>query len=609
MEEFNLSRFLITGYINSNTPLCVIEDIASAHGVNFETTINSDFNTKYELIKTIINTKTKCVNLTKLTHEDYKYIARFVNKNTDWNKKSLIKSFNFLVKFIKDEKIESNFTIGNQDNYNIYNINSCVLYKFCMINNIQTRFETTVQEMEYKLKMLFLDHSILSCMIRDNIDKLDKSSMVNIIPYEKTVECGKCEINHYPENNYKLDSIIDKYKYLSRKIELQERFISFDKCETIILSMINCGINLSYSKYPLIDYRNIMKVGISNFIPEDKWFRYWYGENPELFDISKTFCPLVPIKYYNSSELFDMAMNEGFSRKDCTDASSCYELLQIAKIGNNFYDSRRPGIKSDTTSILMIYINDIPKEELFFYGVDGVDLEAITIDELIDLFTHNNDFTDPFDPHEIIDIRCIRKLKYFLSKDLQFHNDTTIKKQKLLNIIISLELRLNQTDKYTSMFINFHIKSIESEKEKHVKLLTILLELGMYLRGWDGSGEYPMNGVKLTGKLIDNNSENIWNHTFLYEEESDKLEEFGKLVYNLPLIYYKSGKYIRSFSKEHGLTIKDRINIFKEGSNSTNINSCTKMSSNWIIWSSYKYLTLMGSIPDFKIYNLKYIEE
>ena len=75
-----LSRLLITGKIDINTPICVILEIADAHGINYD--INEINNEEYmiDLINYINSTDTLSIKFPIINLKDYEFLARFINK-------------------------------------------------------------------------------------------------------------------------------------------------------------------------------------------------------------------------------------------------------------------------------------------------------------------------------------------------------------------------------------------------------------------------------------------------------------------------------------------------------------------------------------------------
>src|SRR5438552_2922163 len=111
-----LSRLLVTGNIDFDTPLCIISEIADAHGINYD--INEFDNKKYikELIDIIYSTEIIFIKFPIEIINDWEYLARFINKSVLWQQNLLIKAYEYLSSFMISsdliEKIPVNFIIG-----------------------------------------------------------------------------------------------------------------------------------------------------------------------------------------------------------------------------------------------------------------------------------------------------------------------------------------------------------------------------------------------------------------------------------------------------------------------------------------------------------------
>ena len=87
-----LSRLLITGGITGDVPLCIISEIADAHGINYNF---EEFNNK-KYVKSIIETINNEDNVSHVKFpitnlNDWECLARFINKSTSWPQNTLLK--------------------------------------------------------------------------------------------------------------------------------------------------------------------------------------------------------------------------------------------------------------------------------------------------------------------------------------------------------------------------------------------------------------------------------------------------------------------------------------------------------------------------------------
>ena len=592
MRNYILTRVNITGALDLNTPKCVFNEILSSCGLFLDIEISNSVSIKTQVISAINSHQFKSVDLDNLEPSDFKYISRFVNPScSNWNKRNLIKAFNFLINPLTSDEVEySQLTNDHPTGYN-----ACMLYRMCRDKKLTVKFETTELEMVNFLKMLDLDHDFLKFKLQEKLKSgISKAEMINLIG-AVTLDL-ESDISGYPMIEH--PQIADEYSKLTNKIHIYELLPGDTSAQAIILGALNYEMNLSWSRNPEIEYSRLKNC--KAYTPYDPWFRHWYAKNPELFNVMSNFCPALPSKFYKNDELYEMAISQGFL--ETVDPADCYELLQIAKVSNNFYATIRPGLLSNIMPISLESINELPANEYVFYGIDGMSLDAIKFKDLTEWFRETKNFSNPFNPQEIISNNAIRKLKIIIKNNLPLC-------EELLKIILEIEVNQSTNDKNTDRLIELYSQESPETQIKYVKIFKILLELGMYLRGWDGSGEYPLSGKVLSGKDRKKNFADIWWATITFNDECENLGSVGTLINNLPLLYYKSGTYVRSMNSEIGLTIGDRIKIFTEGSKTGSPSSCTKVTSNWIVWTSYKYLTLLGRPPDFDISALEYIDE
>ena len=191
---YTLSRKLITGDINMNTPVVVLEEICESHGIGFE---DEDISVE-DYLDAIEDTEIYRVSFNN-KHKSSSLIARFINKDCSWNMNSLKKAFNFLIKFCdeysKEEIINlipNDPTFGQQTMDNIYSINYCVCYKICNLFGIELYSSSTKDDLEMAIRLLKYKEESL----RNYVYKMDKSQLVNSIINFSKKESENINNNH-----------------------------------------------------------------------------------------------------------------------------------------------------------------------------------------------------------------------------------------------------------------------------------------------------------------------------------------------------------------------------------------------------------------------------
>src|SRR3972149_10787818 len=258
-----LSRLSIIGYIYEHTPMCVLTEIADAHGIKYDNTHHERPNFAHHLIESIHQTPIPTVGEIT-TKAEWQYVARFVNKHSQWLQSKLIQTYNFRIDFMsKDDplpKIPINFTIGSQTPSNINNINACILYKTCVYHRLNITSRTTINQMAYAIKMLRENIESVVRRAKIFVDRDAKRiDLINVLmlshheiqdPESDVVES---EINYFisPDASVSYDMLHVLHTSLHDTKTLQQRIepISHEGC--IALAAINYGLDISRTREPL----------------------------------------------------------------------------------------------------------------------------------------------------------------------------------------------------------------------------------------------------------------------------------------------------------------------------------------------------------------------
>lgn len=626
-----LSRLLITEHINENTPICVLIEIADAHGITYDQKDIGNPNFSYHLMEAIHHTHVPVVGEQMLLPElkdktEWRYVARFVNKHSQWPQSKLIEAYNFLIGFMDKEdplnKIPLGFKFGSQTPENIKSINACVLYKICAGNRLNTHSRTTINQMAYAVRMLRESVESLIRRSRQFIDHdANRIDLINVLMLSQhEIQDPDPPIINDDTNYQIIPKTVSSYEMLDHLHitlnnigELQKKIEPSTEYGSTALAAINYGLDISKASNSNREYKILKLTGRHDYVPGDNWMRYWYQRNPDIFDLTIMFNPLFPSIYYDSNRLTEMVRSEGYTDREIA-VSSHYELMQIAHITETFYMGEMPNMKSEETYIDLDHVDDVPYGELFCYGQKEGPLYPISIRELIGLFSNNQNFTNPFAKNAVFNSTSINKLKLLIQKPTgplstkRLTPETIEARNRLFDIIVNLELLTKITDEPTKQLGFTYRNSSPDTKNKILTTLTTLLHVGMYMRGWKGPGEnYPVIQAPVS---VDRQGEvfvNVARTIGKYEKLCRSLGRIGLQINNLPLVKYCDGHYQISTTKNDGITVGDRISIIKDGEDTSNISSCIRLSSNWICSSAHKYLIGIGQSPPFDIFNLRYI--
>jgi len=624
--NIQLSRLAITGPIYEYTPICVLVEIADAHGIKYAQKDYDSPDFSNHLYDTIYKTPVHRIGEIN-DHKSWQNIARFVNKHSQWTQPKLIQAYNFLLEFMTPNssdllsKIPHKFSIGLQTPLNPISINACILYKICIANGIHVNPRTNLNQMAYAVKLL-----------RDNPDAILRKAKLFIERDAKRIDLinvlmlSSDEIKDPNESNTDTIQVYNclpktvashtmlerLYQSLTDTRTLQAKIDPSTENGAIALAAINYGIDISRSINAIREYKVLKLAERSNYLPIDPWMSYWYELNPTIFDLSYTFNPLFPIKFYDPINLEIMVRNSGYTNAEIANDRP-YELLQLASVSETFYQGPMPNMKGKTTPIDLDNIDDVKYGQLICFGQLDYTLQPITISELSDLFDNNQNFTNPFNNNSVFTSTAINKLKLILSSTQGpvltkiLPQESVEARSELLGIINRIELIVRNTDPLTREFGLIYKNSNRKTKEHIQLILKKLLDIGMYMRGWKGNGEYPVIIAPVPADREIEVAVNITNSISEFEKLCTDLGKIGTQICNLPLVIYKDGEYQLSRRENEGITIKNRINIVKEGEKSTNISSCIRLSSNYISSSAHKYITFLGLPSPFDIFNLRHI--
>jgi hypothetical protein len=605
-----LSRLLITGPLNIETPFCVVKEVADAHGIKYDGLEMNPMRLQSELLLSIETTKIQ--KITSTEGNGVRDIARFINKYTPWPLSKLLLAFNFLNKFIEIDNplkiIPTNFKVGLQTPDNPESINSSVLFKICKYHGIKLTTETSIEDMFNVVNMLREPNELLFDKVKNIIvGGIGNPNLVNILINfggENLEKNNNVEIAHNMLEN--VHRTLTDIRYLQNNINPS------NNQGAIALAAINYNIDISKSSCPINEYKKLKLLGRTDYKPIDKWMQRWFIKNPIIFDLTVSFNPLFPQSYYNPNDLINMTLNSGYKNEDIIE-NSHYELLQMAHVEETFYYGEMPNLKTKETPISLTNIDDIPYGQLLSYGSCETSMNPISIEELIELFTNNENFSNPFSTITNISSLAINKLKLMSQSHIghipgiKLSEETISFRKTLHSTILSIENNFRFKDESTRQLVSSYRNSDPETKTLIHNTLVNLLNVGMYMRGWNGTDDYPIVTAYVP---IERNAEialNVTNAINEYETLTRRLGKIGLQINNLPLVLYKDKEYHVSNSSKEGLTINERIKIVKEGDKTSNTSSCIRLSSNWICSSAHKYLTALNFPSPFDIFYLRHI--
>lgn len=648
-SRVSLSRLAITGAVDSSTPSVVLTEIADAHSISWEKNRMTEPRYLAKLINTI---NTKVVNMVKEPYDmnDYKLIARFVNRNHQWKKGSLQAAFNLLLEYTDINKLSEahlGFKFGPQTPENPDSLNACILYGICKVNRIDTRFDSSIDEMASNIEMLFslrdqgVHHSIRTVIHEAMLyGQCEGYQLVNILSqidpdrsiHIMNLKSQSNDTNHIASNIETTREIrithtdlrLAASEIATRNIRTRPR----THVEAVAMAALYYKMDISKVSNPLAEYQELCRTP---YLPIDRELARRlqvankYPDSTENPHLDQVFNPEIPSNMYDDNDLIAMCLEEGYQNDDIREEGA-YTLLQTSYLTPTFLHGKQGNIENNENTMLDA-INDvimpdgtIEEEGLEYnnvivYGIRGNLMRAYSYGELTDVFRNYKRFQRPDGNAETFDDIVIQKLYTLCHKDQRTDESDMCFRERLAlgEEIDRVRLYLQTNQAQVHDFVNRYEQYGPNEQGQIENFLTELLHCGMYMRSWSGEGPYPLSSVDTQTERDEQPVIDMRVTASIIQLEStieslNQLDGLGDLIKELPLIFYhqRSGELLPSTNEEEGLTIVERINIVKGGEDGS-LQSCIRMSSNRFCASAYFYMNLLRMDAPFNISDMAHI--
>lgn len=589
MISANLTRKYYCS-LSEDIPLCVIEEIVKETGKFVE---HDSLDHLLELYDEISVDRGEY---------DVEKVARFLNPELDpkqWRWESLTRAATFFIECASHpEMIPINFETGFQTNQKPHRVNLFMLYLLCCTLGLPTNFETTPEELERLVKLHRSTDYQLGRQITRTLKLIGRSHIVATLASNKIAlpeddfTTWDYDLNHYPYHNFVLDDA--KFEvFLGQLARSTEPIEPENNIAAVILGAVRYHLDLSYCKDPLLEYFLLENHGIEAYIPDDSWCKFWYQKNPRLFDVRQTYNPWFPKSFYLYNHFGENILaNETCEITKETIHSTLRELSQT----DNIQVGLVPGLLGEKSAI---YLEDLSttNDEVLSISIwrNGTCKNyGITKQEFHDYLLCRNDFVSPFDSNVVLHPRIIHKYCQMMD-DPQL----TIQVERIYALINSSTAALEK--------LAHHYQHAEEEVRNQVSLATsTLLDLAMYMRGWNGIDEYPISlaitPTEFFEQLLCNVTDTIQKLETICCTIPHELN-----ILHLPLVCYRDKNYVMSTNELDGITIKERLDIVKGGENIDNEASCIRITSNWFASSSIRIMEQLGIKPPFHIGDLRYV--
>ena len=322
--------------------------------------------------------------------------------------------------------------------------------------------------------------------------------------------------------------------------------------------------------------------------------------------MNQQFRPHFPSVIYDKDELKKYCVQAGYTEIEIANQRPI-ELLHEGYVTENFYLGWQDSLTTNQT----FNFNSMDEKTNYDYicfGVANEKLRPYIFEELIDIFGDSKRFINTV-TGENYSPRVINKLKLLANREQD--DDESISsyqmRRKLGETINFIDLLNQDSSQIISKFARRY-EDANSTIQKIVQdALAKLLAAAMYMRGWDGVKPYPIKehqtlalendeirmATQITDSLID------------FEVLSKQTPEYLS-VQTLPLMIYRQDAFSISQETSEGLTIGDRIEIIRHGFNG-GVQSCIRLSSNYLLTSVYYYMKYLNLDPKFEIQQIDHI--
>jgi len=606
LSRLKIINHKLTSY--EKVPLCVLKEIADTTGIIYQ----EDKLISQKYVKELFHSISKneiyhSVSLTgPWTSSELRYIARFINPNihVKWSVESLTKAFKFLITF---QFQDVNFAIGSQTSIHPHNVNYCLLYRYCLDNNISCSLATEPIMLERMVKLSLSSSTTILTMAQNIVRRMDNQQLISMI-ISSNVDPFLCN-HHNDHDTFSHDSILSVCNKFASNEELRKAIIPVTSSEAIWLAATIYRIDITKAIIPIEEYKNIQSSQGKEYVPSDSIMLNLYALNKNLIDLNKTWNPIIPDKCYGSDLLSHLVQEEGHIVNG-TDSlfNNQREKLELSFIDDTWYYGKYPNIINKETPFTYDIVEEIKSDSILCYGSRSESMTAFTVEEIYQLFKNNMNFVNPFNkPH------CYSNLSMEKLKRICYNNQSREIYYNLLCIIKSIEFNMNETNDRIKRLHSYYNSSNISQRKLIEDCFMKLFYLTMYMRAWNGRSKiYPIErSIILDQDNIDrlvtisiNDFEDSANKLSLHDESNDNI------ILSLPLIKWNADtkEYISSTSIDEGLTIGDRLKIVRnEENNKVNPNSCIRLSSNWFASSVHRYMSILGMKELFDITKLKII--
>ena len=572
MKKINISLLDIAGSIDENTPLVVLEEICNAHNIAFID------------IQPDLYVEKFAINVPFLTIEDRVNASKLINGVVLWGDAELQNSFEFITNFYERPFYTPNDTdFGLSTPLKPYCYNATMCYRLLREKKLNIDRFMTFQELINIVVVAYGSPSRGRTIVYSLLSNLDSEALSSIYIYGLNKRAKLEDPYDFSENDDEIsepNNYLDELSYssISRMPELydDESFVlgkiePLSDAEAIFLSATNFQIDISKAKQPIKEYK-LLRSDPYAYIPLDVNLKNQITKiSPFVLNLNYFFNPYLPQALYLESSLRVMATFEGYKLEDLA-LEDAYSLLQTSCFSDTFHTGIFYNVKNKIT-LEYEDVNELPVNVIVFFGNAWNSVYVFRIRELDKHFRKERCFKNPVDG-SLFSILAVRKLKNICA--LTFPQDMEAAYNERRSLIGTIDfIEVYTAGNMQKLKELYEIYETSDDQEAVRNVVTSLVELGMYMRGWEGEGEYPIEMCIVHNQI----NTDLFVTTAIREFEFGcaELGLIGDLIRNLPLLRYIRGNFISSNNDQEGKTIQERLNIVKAGENASAVFSCIRL--------------------------------
>lgn len=570
------------------TPLVVWEEIAKAHGIDVDWEEDKDEQASYtqRLLRTIKQHPVKVQ--AKITADDLQSVYTYVSAGKSLEFKDTSQLFERL-EFMQN--LPHLVTIRTEVDQAIpEGIKACAAYKYCKQIGVPLTRDTSLDEMYFGITVWRENTKVIAKFTEVCIKLADR----NIISRDmsKGILRVLWSINStLKKPNYQDLSLA--HSEMSQPGKYKSNFKNLD--QLICLTARRYQVNINRFKYPLLVYAKLAE-GQDNGI-----VRYLKNILDE---------DLPPV--YSEEQLLHMIKIMGLIPEGQDVGTYFSQISNFSLTVDTFYPlthlTTPHSVK--TTAVDHADVSTLSRADLLAYGTTLKVKYILSYDELARTLEHNGTYNNFLDTDRRrsgdFDECVVKRIRYLAEEHGQTHLST---------IISHIDNKKNEDAKTWTSLREVYKKAPDEAKQMIIKILRTIIDLGMYMRGWKGGDEpYPIENAPPNAKQHETD-ESVWKSMHAIEEMESWFTKQGrseeiKLIMDLPLYRYNSdkAKFCKPPGEDSCKTLKQRIELAKKGDRpGVSSDSCIRMSSNYIIGTTYYALQFIGSPLPFSIVMLRYI--